>query len=163
MSLIYREQNFTQLDVDDVVKFIETLDEKPTLIRKICFLTVEVLQNIIHHSADRNGNTYAYFKLIKEVDNYLIKTGNLIKKEDKKIELSAWVSIDNQSAAAVISPREDRYRLIEASVPVSGMVGYSSHLRALTRGHGQFTMELAGYGQMPRTKVASVLKEFRGY
>jgi hypothetical protein len=81
-TLLYREQNFTQPDVDDVVKLIETLDEKPVLIRKICFLTVEALQNIIHHSADHNGNTYAYFKLIKEVDNYLIKTGNLIKKED---------------------------------------------------------------------------------
>jgi hypothetical protein len=74
--LLYREQNFTQPDVDDVVKFIEMLDEKPALIRKICFLTVEVLQNIIHHSATRNDNTYAYFELIKEDDSYLIKTGD---------------------------------------------------------------------------------------
>jgi hypothetical protein len=81
-TLLYREQNFTQPDVDDVVKFIETLDEKPALIRKICFLTVETLQNIIHHSATRNDKTYAYFELIKEDDSYLIKTGNLIKKED---------------------------------------------------------------------------------
>jgi len=86
-TLLYREQNFTQSDVDDVVKFIEMLDEKPALIRKICFLTVEVLQNIIHHSATRNDNTYAYFELIKEDDSYLIKTGNLIKKEDtEKLE-----------------------------------------------------------------------------
>jgi len=81
-TLLYRDRNFTQPDVDEVVKFIETLDEKPVLIRKICFLVVETLQNIIHHSAVRNGNTYAYFELIKEGEDYLIKTGNLIKKED---------------------------------------------------------------------------------
>jgi hypothetical protein len=81
-TLLQKHQNFTQSDIDDVIKFIETLDEKSTLIRKICFLTVESLQNIIHHSAIHNGKTYAYFELIKEDDNYLIKTGNLIKKED---------------------------------------------------------------------------------
>ena len=107
-TLLYREQNFTQPDVDDVVKFIETLDEKPTLIRKICFLTVEVLQNIIHHSADRNGNTYAYFKLIKEVDNYLIKTGNLIKKEDtEKLE-------NKLRSVATISESELKDRIMES-------------------------------------------------
>lgn len=83
MSLLYLSQNFTQSDVDSVVKFIETLDEKGTLIRKISFLTVEVIQNIIHHS-DRTpkGETYGYFELLKESDNYIIKSGNLISKEN---------------------------------------------------------------------------------
>lgn len=84
-TLLHRSQNFTQPDVDDVVKFIETLDEKPVLIRKICFLVVETLQNIIHHSATRNGNTYAYFELIKEDGEYYIKTGNLINKDDTDV------------------------------------------------------------------------------
>ena len=61
-SLLYLSQNFTQSDVDDVVKFVETLNEKPALIRKISFLIVEVIQNIIHHS-DKNpkGEKFAYF------------------------------------------------------------------------------------------------------
>jgi len=91
-SLLYLSQNFTQKDVDDVVKFIETLNEKPTLIRKISFLTVEVIQNIIHHS-DKNpkGETFAYFEIIKDSDNYIIKSGNLLLKEkteelEKKLE-----------------------------------------------------------------------------
>ena len=80
-TLLYKHQNFTQTDVDDAVKFIETIDEKPTLIRKICFLTVEILQNIIHHSdKNENGNTFAYYELIKN-DTYIIKSGNLISKE----------------------------------------------------------------------------------
>ena len=80
-TLLHRNQNFTQSDVEDVVNFIETLDEKPALIRKICFLAVESLQNIIHHSDNHNGDTYAYFELIKEDGDYFIKTGNLITKK----------------------------------------------------------------------------------
>lgn len=83
-TLLYKHQNFTQTDVDDAVKFIETIDEKPALIRKICFLTVEILQNIIHHSdKNENGNTFAYYELIKN-DTYIIKSGNLISKEHTK-------------------------------------------------------------------------------
>lgn len=81
-SLLYLSQNFTQSDVDDVVKFVETLNEKPALIRKISFLIVEVIQNIIHHS-DKNpkGETFAYFELLKNDETYTIKTGNLLLKE----------------------------------------------------------------------------------
>ena len=76
-------QNFTQEDVDNTVKFIETLDEKLPLIRKISFLTVETIQNIIHHSdKNKKGETFAYFELIKSEEGYLIKTGNLISKEN---------------------------------------------------------------------------------
>ena len=91
-SLLYLSQNFTQSDVDDVVKFVETLNEKPALIRKISFLIVEVIQNIIHHS-DKNpkGETFAYFELLKNDEGYEIKTGNLLLKEktedlDKRLQ-----------------------------------------------------------------------------
>jgi hypothetical protein len=87
-SLLYRNQNFTQTDVDEIVTFIETLNEKPTLLRKISFLTVETLQNIIHHSdKTEDGNTLSYFELLKENNEYTIKTGNLISKENtEKLE-----------------------------------------------------------------------------
>ena len=87
-SLLYRNQNFTQTDVDEIVTFIETLNEKPTLLRKISFLTVETLQNIIHHSdKTEDGNTLSYFELLKEDNEYAIKTGNLISKENtEKLE-----------------------------------------------------------------------------
>ena len=82
-TLLYLSQNFTQEDVDNTVKFIETLDEKLPLIRKISFLTVETIQNIIHHSdKNKKGETFAYFELIKSEEGYLIKTGNLISKEN---------------------------------------------------------------------------------
>jgi hypothetical protein len=82
-TLLYLSQNFTQEDVDNTVKFIETLDEKSSLIRKISFLTVETIQNIIHHSDKTpKGETFAYYELIKDGENYVIKTGNLITKEN---------------------------------------------------------------------------------
>ena len=82
-TLLYLTQNFTQEDVDGVVKFIETIDDKSVTIRKISFLTVEVLQNIIHHSdKNKKGETFAYYELIKDGENYVIKTGNLIAKEN---------------------------------------------------------------------------------
>ena len=87
-SLLYRNQNFTQTDVDEIVTFIETLNDKPALLRKISFLTVETIQNIIHHSDKNiNGETFAYFELLKSDNGYTIKTGNLISKENtEKLE-----------------------------------------------------------------------------
>jgi hypothetical protein len=82
-SLLYLSKNFTQGDVDVVVNFIESLDDKPSLIRKISFLSVETIQNIIHHSDKNiNGETFAYFELLKSDNAYTIKTGNLISKEN---------------------------------------------------------------------------------
>lgn len=97
-SLLYLSQNFTQSDVDDVVKFIETLNEKPTLIRKISFLTVEVIQNIIHHS-DKNpkGETFAYFEIIKDSENYIIKSGNLLLKEKTEDLVKRLQCVTNSS------------------------------------------------------------------
>lgn len=84
-SLLYLSQNFTQEDVDDVVKFIDTIDDKSATIRKISFLTVELLQNIVHHSdKNKKGETFAYYELIKDGENYVIKTGNLITKENSE-------------------------------------------------------------------------------
>jgi hypothetical protein len=82
-TLLYLSQNFTQEDVDGVVKFIDTIDDKSATIRKISFLTVELLQNIVHHSdKNKKGETFAYYELIKDGENYVIKTGNLITKEN---------------------------------------------------------------------------------
>jgi hypothetical protein len=84
-SLLYLSQNFTQEDVDNTVKFIETIDDKSATIRKISFLTVELLQNIVHHSdKNKKGETFAYYELIKDGENYVIKTGNLITKENSE-------------------------------------------------------------------------------
>jgi transcriptional regulator of heat shock response len=83
-EIIYHSGNVLSQDVDRILSVIETKleGENKNIVKKILFLSVESLQNIIHHS-DKNtkGETFAYFQLMKENDYYLIKTGNLITKE----------------------------------------------------------------------------------
>ena len=81
-TLLSYHGNITPEYIDGVIQSVNTFDEKPALIRKICFLIVELLQNVVHHSdKDENGDTKSYFELIKNEDSYTIKTGNLISKE----------------------------------------------------------------------------------
>jgi Family of unknown function (DUF6272) len=81
-TLLSHYGNITPEYIDGVIEVVNSFDEKPSLIRKICFLIVESLQNVVHHSdKDENGDTRAYFELIKNEDSYTIKTGNLISKE----------------------------------------------------------------------------------
>ena len=81
-SLLQYSGNITQEYVDEVIEFVSKIDEKPALIRKISFLIVEVLQNVIHHSDKTpSGETFAYFELLKNGETYILKTGNLLLKE----------------------------------------------------------------------------------
>lgn len=85
--IIYHSGNVLPEDVETITQRIETSlsEENKNITKKILFLTVETLQNIIHHSdKDLSGNTFAYFELIKEHDYYIIKTGNLITNENTK-------------------------------------------------------------------------------
>lgn len=81
-TLLSHYGNITPEYIDGVIEVVNSFDEKPALIRKISFLIVESLQNVVHHSdKDSNGDTKSYFELIKNEDSYTIKTGNLISKE----------------------------------------------------------------------------------
>jgi hypothetical protein len=81
-TLLSHYGNITPEYIDGVIEVVNSFDEKPALIRKISFLIVESLQNVVHHSdKDSNGDTKSYFELIKNGESYTIKTGNLISKE----------------------------------------------------------------------------------
>ncbi|KAI8855315.1 P-loop containing nucleoside triphosphate hydrolase protein [Chytridium lagenaria] len=60
---------------------------------------------------------------------------------------------------------DHRYDLhqIEAVVPLSSLVGYSTSLRGLTAGTGGFTMKLLGYRVMSLDREAIAVKDIRGY
>ncbi|KAJ3413175.1 Ribosome-releasing factor 2, mitochondrial [Chytridiales sp. JEL 0842] len=53
--------------------------------------------------------------------------------------------------------------VVEAMVPLGSLVGYSTLLRGLTAGTGDFAMRLRGYGLMPTDREEQVVKEIRGY
>jgi len=48
---------------------------------------------------------------------------------------------------------------IKANVPLSEMFGYIGHLRTMTSGRGQFSMEFAHYGQCPMNVAEKVIEE----
>ncbi|KAJ8325135.1 Ribosome-releasing factor 2, mitochondrial [Batrachochytrium dendrobatidis] len=53
--------------------------------------------------------------------------------------------------------------VIHARVPLAGLVGYSSQLRALTAGTGEFLMALHGYEPMSHDKEELLIRTMRGY
>jgi len=64
----------------------------------------------------------------------------------------------NQRRGVIISSTEDHnMSTVDAEVPLAEMFGFSTVLRSLTQGKGEFTMELAKYGRVPQS-VAEDLK-----
>jgi elongation factor G len=51
--------------------------------------------------------------------------------------------------------------VVEAIVPLRRMFGYSSELRSVTQGQGEFSMEFRYYEQMPANKQEELVTEYR--
>ncbi len=65
----------------------------------------------------------------------------------------------NQRRGIILSSTEDgTFSTIEAEVPLAEMFGYSTTLRSLTQGKGEFTMEFSRYSKVPDS-VLERLKE----
>ncbi len=52
------------------------------------------------------------------------------------------------------------FTTIEAEVPLGEMFGYSTELRSMTQGKGEFTMEFSKYTKAPRDVQEKLVKEF---
>ncbi|KAJ3271068.1 G elongation factor, mitochondrial 2 [Terramyces sp. JEL0728] len=53
--------------------------------------------------------------------------------------------------------------MIECTCPLAQLVGYSSGLRSMTQGNGNFVMELEGYHVVSKDKEQDIIKSIRGY
>ncbi len=95
--LISHTGSFTNVDVERVISQIELIDDIPQTIRKISYLAVEVLQNIIHHA---DSNKMSYFNLGNGNGCYVIKSGNLIKVENVETLFKKLTGMD------ILSPVE---------------------------------------------------------
>ena len=73
---------------------------------------------------------------------------------------SVFASV-NQRRGVIISSNEDnQVSTILGEVPLSEMFGYSTILRSLTQGKGEFTMEFSKYGRVPVSVAESLRKKY---
>lgn len=68
----------------------------------------------------------------------------------------------NQRRGVIVNTTLDsKYVTIEAEVPLKEMFGYSSDLRGVTQGKGEFTMEFLKYQAVPKSIEEEIIKEFK--
>jgi len=53
------------------------------------------------------------------------------------------------------------YTRVDAEVPLSNMVGYSTDLRSMTQGKGEFSMEFKRYAFVPRDTVEKLIAKYK--
>lgn len=66
--------------------------------------------------------------------------------------------VEGMSAAS--NAAESGYTTIEATVPYAEVTDYSTRLRSLSRGTGEFEMELTGYEQVPHDVQQRLAQEY---
>ena len=110
--LVLHFGTFTDVKINAFLKIVEDsvleLGSKRQIMRRLCSLLVETLQNTYNHSLkDQKGNRNSALCISHDADNYYIRTGNLISAEDI-IPLTQKLSSINS-----LSPNELRKLYIE--------------------------------------------------
>ncbi|MCO6466302.1 MAG: elongation factor G [Bradyrhizobiaceae bacterium] len=68
----------------------------------------------------------------------------------------------NQRRGVIMNTEtEANYVTVESEVPLTEMFGYSTDLRSVTQGKGEFSMEFAKYAQVPRNIQDEMAKEYQ--
>ncbi len=68
----------------------------------------------------------------------------------------------NQRRGIIHNTRaESPFVVVEAEVPLKEMFGYSSELRSVTQGKGEFTMEFLRYAQVPKSVQDEIIEEYK--
>jgi elongation factor G len=68
----------------------------------------------------------------------------------------------NQRRGVIMGTEQDgAYMTVEAEVPLSEMFGYSTDLRSVTQGKGEFSMEFKKYQAIPRNIQEEMVKEYQ--
>jgi hypothetical protein len=78
---------FTPKKTDNLIKVVEALaleeGAKRRIMRRLCSVMIESIQNISMHGArDSEGQQQSFLAITKEDDSFLLTTGNLLLAED---------------------------------------------------------------------------------
>ena len=98
-----------------------------------------------------------------------MKAKPVILEPIMKLEISApeefqGVAIGqiNQRRGVIVGATMDAgYVVVEAEVPLSEMFGYSTDLRSVTQGKGEFSMEFLRYSQVPKNVQDEMVKAYQ--
>jgi elongation factor G len=71
-----------------------------------------------------------------------------------------FASINQRRGIILASTEDGTFSRVEAEVPLSEMFGYSTVLRSLTQGKGEFSMEFEKYGKVPVSISEALIKEY---
>ncbi len=71
-----------------------------------------------------------------------------------------FASINQRRGIIISAVEETTFCVVEAEVPLSEMFGYSTHLRSMSQGKAEFTMEFAKYGKVPQSISQELIQAY---
>nr|WP_321307329.1 elongation factor G [uncultured Sphaerochaeta sp.] len=74
---------------------------------------------------------------------------------------SVFASVNQRRGLIISSTEDNAMSTVIAEVPLSEMFGYSTVLRSLTQGKGEFTMEIGKYGKVPVSVSEQLKKDYQ--
>ncbi len=74
---------------------------------------------------------------------------------------SVFASVNQRRGLIISSTEDNAMSTVIAEVPLSEMFGYSTVLRSLTQGKGEFTMEIGRYGKVPVNVSEQLKKDYQ--
>ena len=108
------------------------------------------------------ASKYALKEVIQKAKPILLEP--IMKLETTAPEEFQGVAIGqiNQRRGIIINTsNEAGYVVVEAEVPLKDMFGYSSDLRGMTQGKGEFTMEFLKYSPVPRSIQEEIIEDYK--
>ncbi len=145
--------------------FQEALQEGTIIGQKIVGVRVTINDGATH-AVDSSEQAFKTASLMAFREAYM-KAKPIVLEPIMKLEVSAPEEFQgtvigqiNQRRGVIIRTESDvAYVTVEAEVPLSEMFGYSTDLRSVTQGKGEFSMEFAKYSQIPKNIQDEMAKE----
>jgi len=127
-----------------------------------------VLNDGAYHAVDSSEMAFKVASMTA-IREFYSKASPVILEPIMKLEVNAPDEFQgvcmgqvNQRRGIIVGTIQDAgYVTIEAEVPLSEMFGYSTDIRSVTQGKGEFTMEFLKYAQVPKNVQEDMVKDYQ--